>query len=76
MILDNGEEDLGTGGIVPEVFFGSFPNLKCDGREHSIYAPRNIVAVKVSYRETISFFVPNPRSCKGLDPLGEFPIFG
>ena len=49
MILDNGVEYLGNGGIVPKVFSDSLPS--------------NIVAVKVAYRETISFSVPNSCSC-------------
>ena len=74
--LGNGSEDLGTGGIAPEVFFYSPPELKRDGREHSLSAPIDIVTFKVAYRKTIYFSVPNPRSCKGLDPLGYSPIFG
>ena len=55
---------------VPEA--GSLPDLECDGREHRLSAPRYIVTVKVTYREKFSFSVPNPSSCKGLDPLGDF----
>ena len=53
LLLDHGAEDLRTRGIIPEVFFNSFPDLKCYGCEHSLSTPSNIVAVKVEYRETI-----------------------
>ena len=76
LILGNGAEDLGTGGVAPEVFIDSLPKLKCDGSEKSFSSTRKIVAFKVAYRETIHFSIPNPRSCKSLNPLGDFPILG
>ena len=76
LILDGGAEELGIGGVIPELFFKSLPKLKGDGSEHRFSASIKIVAVQAAYRETIYFSIPNPRSCKGLYPLGEFPVFG
>ena len=76
LILDDCAEDLCTRGCITEVFFGGLPKLKCDGRKHRLSTPSDIVTVEVSYRKTISFSVPNPRSYKSLDPLGDFTIFG
>ena len=73
---DNGAEDLGTGGIVPGIFFDINPDIKHGGRKHSLSALIQIVTVRVTYRETIYFSITNPCSCNGLDPLGDFPIFG
>ena len=75
LLLGDGAEDLGTGGVVTKVFFGSLLELDNNGREHSLFDPSNIVVVKFADREKISFSVPNPRNCKGLDSLGYFPIF-
>ena len=75
LILDNGAEELGIGGIVLEKILDSLPKLKWDGSEHFLSAPSKTVAVKVAYRKKISFSVPNPCSCKFLDPLGYFIIF-
>ena len=72
LILDDGEEDLRTGGVLPKVFFDSILELDRDGREHILPDPSNISAVEVADRETIFFSVPNPFSCQGLDPLGYF----
>ena len=72
LILDESEEELRTRGVTPEVFFDIPPDLERNGREHSLSAPRNIVAVEVEDREKIYFTVPNPCSFKGLDPLGDF----
>ena len=74
-LLGNGAEDLGAGDVVPEVIFNSLPDLKRDGRDHILYAPIKIFAVQVTYMETISFSVPNPSSCKSLDPIGDFKTF-
>ena len=60
LILDNVAEDLGTRGVVPEVFLGSFLKLKCDGHNHRLSAPNKIVTVKIVHRETIYFSVPSP----------------
>ena len=76
MLLDNGTEDLVTRGPVPEEFFDILPKIKYDGCEHRLSAPSKIVAVKVAYRKKTFFSVPNPNSCKVLDPLGYFTIFG
>ena len=76
IILDDDEKDIGPGGIVLEVFFNSLPEINRDGHEDRIYTPSKIVQVKLTYRETISSSVPNSCSCKGLDSLGDFPIFG
>ena len=72
LFLDNGEEDLGTGFFMPEVFFYSLSKLKRDESKHIFSDPSKIVAVEVAYGETISLSVPNPRSCSGLDPLETF----
>ena len=76
LLLDDGVEYLGPRGVLPEVFLSSLPDIECYGRKHSLSAPSKIFAVEVSYREIISISVPNPRSFKDLDPLGDFPIFG
>ena len=75
MLLDDGAEDLEPGGIVPEVFFYSLLKLQRYGCENIIYSPRDIVTVEVADRKKISISAPNTRSCKGLDPLEDFPIF-
>ena len=72
LILDDGEEDLRTGGVLPKLFFDSLLELERDGRENILPAPSKISAVKVADRERIYFSVPNPFSCQGLDPLGYF----
>ena len=72
LLYYDGVEYLGSGGVIPKVFFSILPELECDGREHSLFSPSSIVAVKVAYKETISFSVPNPCSCKSLYPLGLF----
>ena len=66
LILDGGAEELGIGGVVPEVYVPSLPKLQGDGSKQIFYASSKIVAVQDAYRETISFSIPNPRSCKGL----------
>ena len=52
--LGDGAEDLVTGGVVPEVFFDSLPDLERDGRKHSLSPPSNIVAVRVKNRVRVS----------------------
>ena len=69
LILDDGAKNIVPKVIVPEVFFNSFPDLEYDVREHSLYSPSEIVAVKVSYREKNSSSLPNPCSRKVLYPL-------
>ena len=76
LLLYDGAKDVGTRGVVTKVFFNSLPYLECDGRDHSLSNPSKISAVKVTDRETISSSIPDPCICKGLDPLGYFPIFG
>ena len=61
--------------LYPGYFFYSLPKLNCDRRDHIFSTLSNIVAVKVAYRETVFFYVPNPFSCKGLNSLGYFPVF-
>ena len=70
--MDDGAEDLRTRSVVPEEFFSIFPEIKDDGRKHRISAPSEIFTIEVSDREKIYFSVPNPCSCQGLDPLGDF----
>ena len=76
LILDNYAEDLGTWGIITEVFFCILPDFKSDGHKYSLSTQSEVIAVEVAYQEKISFSFTNPRSCKCLDPLGDFPIFG
>ena len=76
LLLNNGTEDLGIGGTVPGVFLDILPNIKYNGHKHNLSDTINIVAVEVEYREKFYFSVPNPRSCKGLDPHIDFPILG
>ena len=76
LLLDNETEDLGTEGVIPEVFFDSLLDLNHDGCENILSNPSDIVVGKVAYRDTIYFSVTNPCSCKCLDPLGDFTIFG
>ena len=76
IILDNGTEDLVTRGPVTEEILDIIPKIKYDGCKHRISAPSKIVAVKVAYRKKTFFSVPNPHSCKVLDPLGDLTIFG
>ena len=75
LLLDNGPEDLGTGGVVPEVFLDILPKLKRDGHEHRFPVPIDMVTVGFAYREIIYFYVTNHHSCKGLDPLRNYPVF-
>ena len=65
LLLDNGAEKLGTRGVVPKDFFDSLPKLKSDGHGHTLSYPIKIVAVKVVYRDKISFSSPNTHSFKG-----------
>ena len=74
-VLGNITEDLGNGGVVPEVFYDSLPEINHDGREHILLDPSNNVAVGVAYREEIYFSTPNHSIFKGLKPLGDFTIF-
>ena len=76
MLVNDGTKDLGPGGVIPEVFFNSIPELKCDGRENRLSTPIKIVAVKVADMEKISGYVPNPCFCRGLYKIEDFLIFG
>ena len=75
LLLDDGSEDLGTLGVLPKVFLNIFPKIKLDGHDHSISVPSKIVVVEVADTEKNSISFPNPRSCKGLNPLAYFLIF-
>ena len=74
LILDDYSKDLVPRGVVFEVFFNGFPEFESDGYKHSLSALNEIVPVKVVDKETMSSSVPNPRSCKGMDPLRNFTI--
>ena len=76
MLLDDGTEDLMTIGPVPKEFLDILPKIKYDGCEHRLFAPSKIVAVRAVYRKKTFFSFPNPHSCKVLDQLGDFTIFG
>ena len=75
LILDYGAGDFSTGGVIPDVFFNSLPELERDGRKHILSATSEIVTIEVADRETIYFSVLHPCSCKGLYPLGYSSIF-
>ena len=60
LLLNNGSEDLGTRGIIPEASFDSLLKLKPDGCDHIFSDPSKIVAVEVAYRENFTFPSPNP----------------
>ena len=76
VLLDDREKDLGTGGVVCEVLFNRLPSINNNRRVYSISDTIKILSVEVADREIVSNSVPNPHSCKGLNPLGDFPIFG
>ena len=76
ILLYNDTEDLRTGGVIKKVFYDSLTYIKHDGRDHSLSAPSKIITVQVAYREKFYISIPNPRSCKSLNPFGDFPIFG
>ena len=76
LILEDGTKDLGPGGVVKEIFFSGFPDIERDGCEHSLSAPIKVVAVEVADRKSISSSIPKSHSCKGLNPLEDFPVLG
>ena len=60
LLLDNDTEDLRNRDTLPEVSFGSLPEIKHDGHKNRISTSSKIVAVEVAYREIIYFSISNP----------------
>ena len=73
LLFDDDSEDLGTGSVVLKVSFDDILELNHNVREHRLSYPIEIVAVKVSYRETILLSFPNPVFVRVLTHLETFP---